>query len=200
MLIAHVDRSINVFEGAGSGRRLGTLRARTPWLRSPTTAWVEQVSADGRWGRIRLPWRADASTGWIALRDTRLRRTDLRVTVSLSRRVLEVHRGPQLLARMRAGIGAAGSPTPTGRFVVSDRVVPSRAQRSAFGTFAFGLSGIQPDPPPGWSGPAQLAIHGTGDPASIGRTASAGCVRIAQAGLELLRPLLRLGTPVVVER
>lgn len=66
------------------------------------------------------------------------------------------------------------------------------------GTFAFGISGIQPRLPAGWSGGNQLAIHGTSDPSSIGRSVSAGCLRVSERSLDRLRPLLQLGTPVIV--
>jgi lipoprotein-anchoring transpeptidase ErfK/SrfK len=66
------------------------------------------------------------------------------------------------------------------------------------GTFAFGISGIQPNLPPGWGGGDQLAIHGTNDASSIGRSASAGCLRVSEATLARLRRVLRLGTPVVI--
>jgi lipoprotein-anchoring transpeptidase ErfK/SrfK len=67
------------------------------------------------------------------------------------------------------------------------------------GSFAFGISGIQPHLPAGWSGGNQLAVHGTNDPSSIGTSASAGCVRVSERALHLLLPLLKLGTPVIIQ-
>jgi lipoprotein-anchoring transpeptidase ErfK/SrfK len=78
---------------------------------------------------------------------------------------------------------------------VTDRVAFSGG---ALGTFAFGISGIQPRLPAGWSGGNQLAIHGTNQPWSIGTSASAGCVRVSEAMLAKLKPLLAYGTPVVI--
>jgi lipoprotein-anchoring transpeptidase ErfK/SrfK len=69
---------------------------------------------------------------------------------------------------------------------------------SSYGSFAFGISGIQPNLPAGWTGGNQLAIHGTNQPWSIGRSASAGCVRVSESTLARLLPLLRYGTPVIV--
>jgi lipoprotein-anchoring transpeptidase ErfK/SrfK len=69
---------------------------------------------------------------------------------------------------------------------------------SAYGSFAFGISGIQPRLPAGWTGGDQLAIHGTNAPWTIGTDASAGCLRASEATLAKLKPLLRLGTPVVI--
>ena len=98
---------------------------------------------------------------------------------------------------MPAATGAAVSPTPPGEYFVTDRIAFSGG---SLGTFAFGISGIQPKLPPGWTGGNQLAIHGTNDPASIGRSASAGCLRVSERALDRLKPLLALGTPVIVER
>jgi hypothetical protein len=68
----------------------------------------------------------------------------------------------------------------------------------SLGTFAFGISGIQPNLPPGWNGGNQLAIHGTNNPSSIGRSVSAGCVRVSEETLDRLLPLLEYGTPVII--
>jgi lipoprotein-anchoring transpeptidase ErfK/SrfK len=83
-----------------------------------------------------------------------------------------------------------------GEYFVTDRVPFSAG--GYLGSFAFGISGIQPRLPAGWSGGNQLAIHGTNNPSSIGRSVSAGCVRVSESTLDLLRPLLVYGTPVVV--
>jgi hypothetical protein len=83
-----------------------------------------------------------------------------------------------------------------GDYVVTDRV--AFGSGSALGSFAFGISGIQPRLPAGWSGGNQLAIHGTNDPSSIGRSVSAGCVRVSEWSLAHFKPLLQLGTPVLI--
>jgi lipoprotein-anchoring transpeptidase ErfK/SrfK len=118
------------------------------------------------------------------------------VHADLSEHRLEVLRDGRVLFRARAATGAPSSPTPPGRYFVTDRV--AMPQGGAFGTFAFGLSGIQTNLPAGWTGGDQLAIHGTNDPGSIGTSASAGCLRVSERILDRLRPLLRLGTPVVI--
>ena len=97
--------------------------------------------------------------------------------------------------RAPGATGASYTPTPVGEYFVTDRVPFSGGR---YGTFAFGISGIQPRLPAGWTGGNQLAIHGTNNPSSIGRSASAGCVRVSEATLDRLIPLLRYGTPVIV--
>ena len=85
-------------------------------------------------------------------------------------------RGDDVAASFLAAIETPTSPTPTGRFSVTDPVATGDPS-GPFGWYTFGLSGHQPHLPLGWTGGDQLAIHGTNDPASLGTASSAGCLR-----------------------
>jgi len=161
----------------------------------PISIWVEATNASGLWGEVELPYVWPRTDGWIRLSGLRRSHTRVVVSVDLSEHTVRVYRSGKLRYRVRAATGAAASPTPPGDYVVTDRVAFSGG---ALGTFAFGISGIQPRLPAGWSGGNQLAIHGTDEPWSIGQSVSAGCVRVSEWALERFRPLLRLGTPVVI--
>ena len=50
----------------------------------------------------------------------------------------------------------------------------------------------------GEGGTGVLGLHGTGDPSSIGRDVSNGCIRMSNAGITKLADLLPLGTPVEI--
>jgi lipoprotein-anchoring transpeptidase ErfK/SrfK len=163
----------------------------------PLTAWVLAVSRDGRYGRVTVPYSGADRTGWISLRGLERHRTPYEVHVDLSKHLLTVTRLGKTVYRTAGATGAPGSRTPTGRFFVTDRIPFARG--SMFGSFAFGISGIQTHLPVGWHGGNQLAIHGTNAPWTIGRDASAGCVRVSETALAKLKPWLRLGTPVVIE-
>jgi lipoprotein-anchoring transpeptidase ErfK/SrfK len=106
-------------------------------------------------------------------------------------------RGSRVLHAFVAAVGASDSPTPIGRFSVTDPIATGDAS-GPYGWYAFGLSGHQPNLPPGWSGGDQLAIHGTNNPASLGTAASAGCLRVSAAALAILKQALRPGTPVLI--
>jgi len=175
-------------------RAIGEIATVSRYYREPLVLWVEEVSRSGAWGRVELPYVWPRREGWIALDGLRRLATRIEVRVDLSDRLVRVFRGGELLFGLPGAIGAPVSPTPPGDYVVTDRVPFSAG--SSLGTFAFGISGIQPNLPPGWSGGDQLAIHGTGQPSSIGQAASAGCIRVSEAGLTRLLPLLRQGTPV----
>jgi lipoprotein-anchoring transpeptidase ErfK/SrfK len=195
-LLVGITHDVAMRARPGQGRVVGILPAGSKYYRTPTVAWVQRVSLDGRFGELAVPYSATGTMGWIPLRGLQRRSTFLQVDVDLSRHRVVVERRGRVLFGARAAIGAPSSPTPTGRYFVTDRV--SFPSGGALGTYAFGISGIQPNLPDGWTAGNQLAIHGTNDPASIGRSVSAGCVRVSAAALRRLIPLLRLGTPVVI--
>ena len=95
-------------------------------------------------------------------------------------------------------VGTSGSPTPPGRYAVTDKIAGTR-YGAYYGCCILALTGHQTNPPPGWTGGDRLAIHGTDAPATIGAPASAGCLRAADADLQVLMRLVPLGTPVFVK-
>ena len=175
---------------------VGTVATTSRFYGVPLVLWVEAVSPGGTWGRVELPYAWPRTEGWIPLAGLEREGTWIRVEVDLSAHTLRLFKRDRLVLRAAGATGAATSPTPPGDYVVTDRV--PFASGSSLGSFAFGISGIQPRLPAGWSGGDQLAIHGTNQPWSIGRSVSAGCIRVSERTLERLKPLLRLGTPVLI--
>ena len=115
-----------------------------------------------------MPWTPNGRTGWVRLRGRRVVHTRTWVQADLSRRRVLLMRGDRTRDVFTAAIGAPGSPTPVGRFSVTDPIATGDPS-GPFGWYAFGLSGHQPHLPAGWTGGDQLAIHGTNDPASLGQ-------------------------------
>lgn len=153
----------------------------------------------GRWlavteagiGGNRVVW-VDARAGGL-----RYSRTPLELDVDLSLRTMTLRRGSAVLRRISIGIGAAGSPTPTGRFAVTDKLSgPSFS--AAYGCCILALSAIQPNLPRGWAGGNRVAIHGTLSPSDFGQAVSAGCVHAPDAVLRYLMRTVPLGTPVLI--
>jgi lipoprotein-anchoring transpeptidase ErfK/SrfK len=91
-------------------------------------------------------------------------------------------------------VGTPTTPTPQGTFTVVNRLAhptwfgPSGAvppgKENPLGTRWMGLSA------------ANYGIHGTNAPASIGRAASHGCIRMRQQDLEELFELVSVGITV----
>jgi lipoprotein-anchoring transpeptidase ErfK/SrfK len=179
-----------------SAAALGRVTPASKYYRVPIVLWVEETNAKGTWGRVELPYVWPRVDGWIPLAGLARETTFVHVDVDLSEHRVRVYKHDALLYSVAGATGTWSSPTPPGAYVVTDRVpFPSGG---ALGTFAFGISGIQPRLPAGWSGGNQLAIHGTNDASSIGTNASAGCVRVSEWALDRFKPLLRLGTPVLI--
>ena len=194
--LVRIIRPMDLTARPGAGRVVGTMPRGSRYYAQPLVAWVLETTPDGRYGLAPVPYAGREATGWMRLRGLDTSTTRISVVADLSEHRIVVRRGPSVLFRAPTATGAPDSPTPAGRYFVTDRVpLPGGG---SLGTFAFGISGIQTRLPAGWSGGDQLAIHGTSAPATIGTSSSAGCLRVSERVLARLRPLLRPGTPVVV--
>jgi hypothetical protein len=138
----------SVIRSAPGGRRIGALPSSSRYLGQPMTAWVQAVSANGKWGRVSVPWTKPVTrSGWVPIVGLQGRTTSIMAVADLSTRRMTVYRGCRELFSVSTAVGRPGSPSPTGRFWVTDRVPVPSSQRSSFGTFAFGLSTVQPNLP-----------------------------------------------------
>ncbi len=187
-------RRTAVMRSGPAGRVIERLGPRTEFG-GPTAMSV--VRRRGRWVGVTTARRSNGSLGWLDARSLRTTRTRLTIRVDRSARRLELRRGGTALTRTTVSIGRAGSPTPTGRFAVTDKLRGDRFG-SYYGCCILALSGTQPNTPPGWPGGNRLAIHGTPNPGSLGSAVSAGCVHASTAMLERLMRQVPVGTPVVI--
>jgi lipoprotein-anchoring transpeptidase ErfK/SrfK len=197
-LMVRLTRDLRATSRPGGRKVIGVVPAGSKYYRTPTVAWVLELSPNGQYGRVPIPYTSRRKTGWISLRGLKRSHTPYVVNADLSAHGLTVRKLGRVLFRAPMATGAPWSPTPPGLYFVTDRVPFN--PRGPLGAFAFGISGIQTRLPAGWHGGNQLAIHGTNNPASIGRSVSAGCLRVARAVLERLKRILALGTPVIIQR
>jgi lipoprotein-anchoring transpeptidase ErfK/SrfK len=154
----------------------------------------------GRWLGVTTTTLPNAKLDWIEKsRAVRVASTRISLHIDLSKRSLELHRGSKVIRKARVGIGRPGAPTPTGRFAVTDKLAGGK-YGAYYGCCILALSGHQPNLPKGWPGGDRLAIHGTNNPAGIGKQVSAGCLHAAAADLRLLMKRVPLGTPVFISR
>jgi lipoprotein-anchoring transpeptidase ErfK/SrfK len=164
---------------------------------SPTTLAV--AKRRGRWLGVITTRVANGRLGWVNQARSRLRiaRTHIALTLDRSARRLVVRRGEKVLRRITVGVGRPSSPTPVGRFAVTDKL-PGAQYSSAYGCCILALSAHQTSLPAGWRGGDRIAIHGTNDPSSIGAASSAGCPHASAADMRFLFRVVPLGAPVVV--
>ena len=116
---------------------------------------------------------------------------------------LRYYRGAKLVRSFGVATGQAVYPTPTGIFSIVDMQY-NPWWRPPDSPWAKGLKPIPPGPgnPLGtrWMGlsAAGVGIHGTPDDASIGYSASHGCIRMHIPDAEWLFHHVQIGTPVVI--
>src|SRR5262249_10248390 len=106
-----------------------------------------------------------------------------------------VLRAGRLVRTIPVGIGAADSPTPTGRFAVAEKLTGSYGP--ALGCCILALTARPPRLPAGWNTKITyyVGIHsGTGQGAAV----SAGCLHATEAEVRWLMRNVPLGTPVLI--
>jgi lipoprotein-anchoring transpeptidase ErfK/SrfK len=107
---------------------------------------------------------------------------NLYIHIALGKHQLSLCCDGELLRRWPCAVGKAASPTPAGRFKIVSKVFLDNTQ--IYGSRWLGL-----DLP-------RYGIHGTNDPASIGRDVSLGCIRMHNKDVDELCRLVPAGTPV----
>jgi hypothetical protein len=191
--IAHLEKSTPLY-ASPSGAVLTRLSTRTEFG-SPQTLGV--VRHRGRWLAVVSTARPNSRLGWVRAGAVRVTRTQASLVLDLSKRRLVLEEGGRVVRRMTVGVGRPSSPTPTGRFAVTDKLSGYR-YGPYYGCCILALSAHQSNLPAGWTGGDRIAIHGTNAPWTIGAAASAGCAHARDADLRVLMRRVPLGTPIFI--
>jgi lipoprotein-anchoring transpeptidase ErfK/SrfK len=174
----------------GSSRVLARARTRTVFG-SPTRLAVLRESGD--WLAVISAKLGNRVRGYVFRPDVDLVHDPFSLEVDRSARLLTVWRMGVKVGRFRIAVGARSTPTPLGRFSITDKLVDFWP--SVYGCCVIALSGRQPLATPGWSTGDRLAIHaGTG----IGAGVSTGCLRAPPRDMRFLMRTIPLGTQVVI--
>jgi lipoprotein-anchoring transpeptidase ErfK/SrfK len=146
------------------------------------------------WIKLRLPQRPNNVTGWVrsnALGPLHRVRTRLVVSRSLLRVTLFDHGKRRF--RARVGVGAPGTPTPTGSFWIREKFHAGGIYGPrAMGTAAY--SNVLTD----WPGGGVIGLHGTDQPGLIPGRPSHGCIRLRNRDILRLYALTPIGTPISI--
>jgi hypothetical protein len=192
-LAARPLRETIVLRAEPDGRPLVRVGTQGP-LGGPLVLGV--VGVRGSWLEVTAEALPNGHFGWVKFgRDVAVHAVRWELRVSLSRREIDVLGGGRLVRRIPVGIGRPGSPTPTGRFAVAEKLTGSFGP--AFGCCILALTARQPRLPPGWNTKITyyVAIHaGTGQGAEV----SAGCLHATEAQVRWLMRTVPLGTPVLI--
>ena len=128
----------------------------------------------------------------------------LAIVINKSRNNLLLKAGNRFFKRYPVGTGKFGT-TPAGTFVISDKIseppwwrpdgkmIPFGDKENVLGTRWMSLAATGET-----SKVRGYGIHGTWEPDTIGKQASAGCVRLVNADVEELFTIVPTGTPVTI--
>jgi L,D-transpeptidase catalytic domain len=169
--------------------RFGTVPPRSQFGQP---VWVPVTHRHAGRGRLLVPLGERGRLVPADLSSFRLQWRKVRVVVDLSADRMVVRDGRRRLAAFPVGKGSPSTPTPTGRFFVTDRL--RFGQGSPYAPFAVGLSAHVSQLPASWLGGDQVAIHF----GAMGAV-SHGCIH---AGLDAIRMLARrvpLGSLVIIK-
>lgn len=105
------------------------------------------------------------------------------ITVNLSTKRLALYKNGSPIGSYPVGVGKMLTPTPSGTYNIINKV---SNPGGPFGAMWMGLS------------IPHYGIHGTNNPASIGKLVSHGCIRMYNKDVLELSRLVPIGTPVTI--
>ncbi|HEX6263743.1 MAG TPA: hypothetical protein VF036_00530, partial [Actinomycetota bacterium] len=99
-VLVEVPRTLPAFAWPRPGAtQVGVVPSGSKYFGIGIVAWVEEVSSDGRWGRVELPYTWPRRDGWIRLSGLDRDATRVRVEVDLSLHQVTVRRFGKVLFR-----------------------------------------------------------------------------------------------------
>jgi lipoprotein-anchoring transpeptidase ErfK/SrfK len=192
-LTARTSQPLPIYAARGDASPVGVLQGTTEF---GTIRVVLVLKQKGQWLKVRLPDRPNGSVGWIRESDVELRSVTDAVDIDLEARTLRWTRDGELVLETPIAVGASDTPTPRGRFYVTDLL--DTPDGGSYGPFAAGVAAHSDELSEFGNGDGQIGVHGTSDPTSIGQAVSHGCVRVPNEVIAQLATTLPLGTPVTI--
>lgn len=186
--------NLQVFD-APNGAPVTSFSAKTEYLQPRTLLVTER---QGDWLKALLPMRPNQSEGWIRVSDVTLAGNPYSMTVSLADHELVFYKDGQEILRSPTVDGAPSTPTPLGRYYITDPVDLRSAPGGSYGAYALGLSGYSEVLFEFNGGPGQIAVHGTNNPELMGQDVSNGCIRVPNDIILEIARQAPLGTPVTI--
>lgn len=128
----------------------------------------------------------------------------IHIKINIPSRTLWVYEGDRIIRYFPVGVGRVGFPTPLGRFSIIRKVEDPGWENPYLASGKMRLSPGQNNPlGTRWMGflrdpGGEYGMHGTDNPASVGKLSSHGCVRLRVPDAEALFELVDVGTPVEV--
>jgi len=198
-IIAAVDQ-IGIHDAYGTGARLLKTYPLKDDVGMPTTFLATDEAFDTKgatWYEVLLPERPNGSRGWVRGSDVTAEMVPSSIRIYLAEHRLDFYLYGQKTASYSIGVGKNDTPTPLGLYYISTKMRPPRPD-TVYGVLALGISGFTENLK-NWPGEGQVGIHGTNDPAGIGKDVSHGCIRLRNEDIVRVSNESPLGTPVLIQ-
>lgn len=147
------------------------------------------------WLHVDLATRPNGSTGYVRKADVKLSTYTWSIDVDLTAKWITVYQGAETFLSTSVVIGTDYSPTPVGDYFVTE-VVREVNPGGPHGPYIFGLSAHSDVFTEFDGGDGQVGIHGTNAPYLMGTASSNGCVRLDNASISKIAPVVPPGSPV----
>lgn len=152
---------------------------------------------DQTWFLAYMPTRPNSHTGYVRAEDISLSTVDTQILVERQYHRLTAWAGDQQIFQAPVAVGKPQWPTPTGLFYLQE-LLNTGNPRGAYGPYVYGLSAHSDVFETFGGGDGLVGLHGTNEAGSIGRSASHGCIRLANANIAKLAGMIPVGTPIVI--
>ena len=156
---------------------------------------VDVLENQGEWMKVLITARPNHTTGWIKADDVTIAATEYRMELDLSTFHLKVFKGADLFIETDVVIGKDSTPTPLGRFFVTEKI-KNQTDTGVYGAWILPTNGYSEVLDTFDGGLPQIAFHGTNQPELIGTKASNGCVRIPNDVVVKIAGAIPAGTPI----
>jgi len=182
---------------SSASRVVGRLTTRTPEGTTTIVPVLRRTERNGTlWLEVGLPVLPNGTTGWVPRRATGgYGFVSTRLEISLTGLRATLYRGTTRVFSAQIGVGQAKWPTPTGRFIIRNKL--TKYASPTYGPVAFGTSArsaVLTD----WPAGGFVGIHGTNQPGLIPGRISHGCIRLRNADILELAQLMPVGTTVLI--
>jgi lipoprotein-anchoring transpeptidase ErfK/SrfK len=196
-----IQPQVAVYDRPGASSPARTFE--NPWLLNgeadkaiPQVFLVEEQRQDG-WLKIQLPERPNGSTAWVRHSDMKVTQNPYRLEVELDEHKVRVFERTEVRYEGDVAIGKPETPTPTGKYFIRV-LLQTPNPNSVYGPFAYGLSAHSEVLTEFNGGDGETGVHGNNDKSVLGKSVTAGCIRMDNDEITRLSKILPLGTPVEI--
>jgi lipoprotein-anchoring transpeptidase ErfK/SrfK len=193
-----VDK-LEVCDAPGEQPKVTFTYGRTNRFGQPMVFLVADETKDAEgytWYQVFLPEKPNGVKGW--LRASQVKTTDIThdVRIYLADHRLDLYEYGQKVKSYQIGVGKVETPSPLGEFYVVEKIVPENTAGD-YGVMAMGTTAFS-ETIQNWPGRAQVGIHGTNAPETIGQDTTHGCIRLLNDEIMEISQVVHLGTPVFI--